>query len=423
MKNNRNLSIGIIGLGYVGLPLALEFGKKVQTFGYDRDKKRINEIKKNYDNNNEFKKIDFFKSKYLTFSSNIETLSKCNFYIIAVPTPITKKKKPDLRILKSATRETAKIIKKNDIIVYESTVYPGVTQEVCIPIIENISGLKSNQDFTYGYSPERVNPGDKERTLTKITKLISGSDKKTSKKIKKVYEQIIDTTYEVSNIKVAEAAKVIENIQRDVNIALINELSEVFSKLKIDTKEVIDAAKTKWNFHPYEPGLVGGHCIGVDPYYLAYKSQKLKYKTKIILAGRTINENVSSRVVKQISDLCKKKKMNLSQARVLILGLTFKENCSDLRNSKVIDIVYKLLKKNAKVEVYDPYIKDTSFKINKAVLVKNIKKTYYDIIILAVKHNEFKKLTSKDILSFTKKRSVIFDIKGILDQSIIDARL
>ena len=327
-------------------------------------------------------------------------------------------------MIKSATRAVAKFIKKNDIIVYESTVFPGVTEEICIPIIEKFSGLKRDKDFSFGYSPERINPGDKDRSLTNITKLISGSSNKAALLIDKVYRYILrDNTYVVKSIKVAEAAKVIENIQRDVNIALINEFSNIFQKLNIDTIEVLEAAKTKWNFHFYEPGLVGGHCIGVDPYYLAFKSKKVGYKPKIILAGRKINENVPYRAVNEISQICKNKNIQLLNSKALILGLTFKENCSDLRNSKVFDLIKILSNKKVKIDIYEPNIDNLDFDIKNTKLIKKISKNCYDIIILAVKHEQFKKFKNKQILGFAKKRSVIFDIKGFLDKSIIDARL
>ena len=409
----RNKKIAIVGLGYVGLPLAVEFGKKYQTVGYDLSQKRIEELELGLDHTGEITKRNLQSSIKLSLTSNIDDISKCNIYIVSVPTPIDKKNNPDLSILFNGTKMIARILKKNDIVIYESTVYPGCTEEDCVPILEKYSNLKYNKDFFCGYSPERINPGDKKRTLTKIVKITSGSNPKVSRVIDNLYSSIIKAgTYMASNIKVAEAAKIIENCQRDINIAFINELSILFNKMELDTNEVLDAASTKWNFLPFKPGLVGGHCIGVDPYYLTYKAKKLGYESKIILSGRRLNDTFVDYIYNNIKNSFliknKSKKMN-----ALIMGVTFKENCPDIRNSKVFEL-YNLMIKNFKVHIYDPYASEEEVlkKINlKLSNLNNLRKKYYDCIIVAVSHNEFLNI---DVELFCRnKNSLIFDLKGL----------
>lgn len=410
-----DIKIGIIGLGYVGLPLALEFGRTFNVLGFDKNYERIVELKKGIDKNKEAKKQQFDSSKKVKFTSNFLDLKDANFYIVTVPTPITSSNKPDLSLVKDVCKKISKIIKFRDILVFESTVFPGATEEEFIPLIEKMSGLKGNKDFFYGYSPERINPGDQNRTLTKILKIVSGSNNYSLSIIKKVYGRIIKAgLYIADNIKIAEAAKVIENTQRDLNIALINELAFIFNKLNIDTNKVLDAANTKWNFINFRPGLVGGHCIGVDPYYLTYKAKKAGYNSKLILAGRKINNGVSKYIAKNI---LKKLDKNLSKKKLIIFGFTFKENCSDFRNTKVIDIIKELKKNKISIDIFDPHVikKDfsKSYKYNLINDFKKIKKNYYDGIILAVNHDIFKKITLKKILLLCKKNKVIYDVKNI----------
>ncbi len=413
MKNNYK--IGIIGLGYVGLPLAVEFGKKYNTIAYDINKNRINELLKGLDSTGEITKRNLQSSIKLSLTNNLKNLSKCNIYIISVPTPINKKKEPDLSILLSATESIASIIKKKDIVIYESTVYPGCTEEDCVPILEKISGLKYNKDFFCGYSPERINPGDKKRTLTKIVKVTSGSNPKIAKVVDDLYSTIVSAgTYIAESIKVAEAAKIIENCQRDINIAFINELSILFSKMDLDTQEVLDAAGTKWNFLPFKPGLVGGHCIGVDPYYLTYKAKKLGYESKIIISGRKLNDNYVNYIGKNIENYFTKTSKN-KKLNALLMGITFKENCPDIRNSKVIDL-YKILIKNFEVDLYDPYAsKDevfSKYKINLSDF-NNLKSNGYECIVVCVAHSQFLNI---DLDLFLKnKNSLVYDLKGIFN--------
>ena len=402
--------IGVIGLGYVGLPLALEFSKKYQVHAYDKSKKRIKELQNNNDITMEVSKKQLSKSKNIFFTKNINELKECNVFILALPTPINLNKKPDLSYLKNATKETAKIIKVNDIVIYESTVYPGVTEDICVPILEKYSKLIYNVDFFCGYSPERINPGDKKRTLTKIKKITSGSNKKVAELIDALYASIITAgTHLAPSIKVAESAKVIENIQRDLNIALINELSILFDKLQINTSEVLDAASTKWNFLDFKPGLVGGHCIGVDPYYLTHLAKNIGFDPKVILSGRNVNDSMSKHIIKKINRKLKTINKTLSNKKVLIMGLTFKENCPDTRNSKVNDIINLLNKKNCSIDTYDPWVK--TYKN----LISRIPSNKYDIIIIAVAHDEFIKVGEKKIMAFGKKNSIIFDVKNIFN--------
>ena len=406
-------SLGIIGLGYVGLPLAVAFSKKYPTFGYDINNSRINDLKKGIDRTNEIesKKLkNSFKNLFLT--SEINDLKNCNIYIVTVPTPVNEDKTPNLNPITEATVIVSGILKKDDIVIFESTVYPGLTEEICVPILEDGSKLKFNKEFFVGYSPERINPGDKNHTINKIIKVVSGSDKQTLKIIFKLYNSIIEAgVYKAPSIKIAEAAKVIENSQRDINIAFVNELSIIFNKMGINTGEVLKAASTKWNFLDFYPGLVGGHCIGVDPYYLAYKSKKLGYNPKVILSGREINDLMPSFIVEQILALFLKKRDSIKKCSVLILGATFKENCPDYRNSKVIEI-YDLLKKiEFKVDVFDPWIDNSKFKKeNDFMTLEKLDESFkYDIIILAVGHNEFRKIDPK---KFLIKNGLVFDIKG-----------
>ena len=404
--------IAVIGLGYVGLPLAVEFSKKYHTFGYDCKQDRIDSIKEGCDITGEVSKKNLSSSS-LILTSKLDSIQSCNIYIIAVPTPIDTDNKPNLSALLNASTDVGKILSKNDIVIYESTVYPGCTEEKCVPILESISGLKFNSDFFCGYSPERINPGDKKRTLTKIVKVTSGSNKKTLKKVDALYKSIIDKgTFPVSSIKIAEAAKIIENCQRDINIAFVNELSMLFNLMKIDTKEVLEAAGTKWNFLPFTPGLVGGHCIGVDPYYLTYKAKKLGYESKIILSGRELNDSMADYVCTRIEKKFFENNVKIEKAKILLLGITFKENCTDSRNSKLIDIYDILINKGAEIDVYDPLAIQSELNQNKIILSSftYVNKNKYDCIIVGVSHNEFKIINIKDLLRNNK--SIVFDIKG-----------
>ncbi len=416
MKNIKNICIGVIGLGYVGLPLSIRMGLKFSVIGYDIDKNRIQQLKKNIDTTNEITKKELKDKKNLIFTNSISDLNKCNFYIVTLPTPINNKNKPDLSIIKRATKNLSKYINKNDIVVYESTVYPGVTEEICAPIIEKYSGLKFNKDFFCGYSPERINPGDKEKKIHNIKKVVSGSTPATLKIVNKIYSSVISAgTHKVSNIKIAEAAKVIENTQRDLNIALINEISMIFESINIDTHKVLRAAKTKWNFIPFTPGLVGGHCIGVDPYYLTYLSEKLGHKPKVILAGRKINNQMHKFVSKRFIDKLKEKKIRPKNSKILIMGYTFKENCPDTRNTKIKNLALYLEKSVDKVDIYDPWINNLEDfgKTQSINFIKRPKKNGYEGIIIAVGHSVFKKVGIQKIRSFGKKTSIIFDFKKI----------
>ena len=427
--------IGIIGLGYVGLPLAVAFGEKYLTYGYDVNFSRINEIEKFHDSTKEVSKKELKSSRFLHVTSNLGDLSDCNIYIITVPTPINNKKKPDFSFLIDASKKVGSIINDKDIIIYESTVYPGATEEICVPHLQRKSGLtyinqnnekKVKNGFYCGYSPERINPGDKKHRLKDIKKIVSGSTNKTANKIKALYESIIKAgVHKVPNIKTAEAAKVIENTQRDLNIAFVNELSIIFNKLDIDTEEVLKAAETKWNFHSFRPGLVGGHCIGVDPYYLTEKAKRLNYNPKVILSGRNLNDNMINYVVDRIIYLARKKRINLKKSKVLVMGLTFKENCPDIRNSLSFRLVDKLSTITMTTHTYDPWI-------DKSILRKKYRKNhrsiiseknYYNVIILAVAHNEFKSLGHKKIKNFATTKSIIYDLKYILDPRDVDGRM
>ena len=417
-----DIKICVIGLGYVGLPLAVEFSKKYNTIGFDIDSNRINELKNGIDNTKEVNLKRALKNKNLHFTDNEINLKYSNFYIITVPTPIDDFKIPDLSFLIKATELVSKFIKKNDYVIYESTVYPGCTEEICIPIIEKNSNLKLNLDFYVGYSPERINPGDKKNKLTNIKKVTSGSNLSSSKVINGLYKSIIKAgTYLAPSIKVAEASKAIENAQRDLNISFVNELSIIFDKIGIDTNEVLEAASTKWNFMNFKPGLVGGHCISVDPYYLVHKSISLGYEPEVILSGRKVNENIPSFIVEKCMSLMIKKGNNIKNSNAIILGATFKENCPDTRNSKVPEIYLKLKKFGVNVEIYDPLVQTNDKLIQKLKFVSEIKELKYQLIILAVPHKDFKKLNFSK-LKFNNN-SVLFDVKGFLKKEIVDGRL
>ena len=420
-----NSSIAIIGLGYVGLPLAVEFAKKRKVIGYDINETRINELKKGIDNTLETSSLELKNATHLRFSNNLEDLNECEIFIITVPTPINKNKKPDLSPLKMASKSIGSILKKGNLVIYESTVYPGATEEVCVPILEEKSDLIFNEEFYCGYSPERINPGDKEHRITNIKKVTSGSTPKIAKIVDELYQEIItEGTHMASSIKVAEAAKVIENTQRDVNIALINELSLIFNELDIDTESVLEAAGTKWNFLPFKPGLVGGHCIGVDPYYLTHKALEVGYNPEIILAGRKINDKMGFFVADQVSNLMKEKGIDLSNSNVLIMGLAFKENCPDIRNTKVVDLIKAFEDLTFKVDVYDPWVNhDVAFNEYEIELIKTPIKGRYDAIVLAVAHDTFKDFSSNQIKAFCKDIHVIYDIKYLLNKENVDGRL
>jgi len=413
MKIFMRKKIAIIGLGYVGIPLAVEFGKKYTTVGYDTNVNRINELSEGIDSTGEVTKRNIQSAIKLSLTSDLKNIIKCNYFIIAVPTPIDSKNKPDLRILLKATSSIGSILKKEDIVIYESTVYPGCTEEECVPILEKESGLKYNKDFFCGYSPERINPGDKEKTVTKIVKVTSGSNPEIADIVDKLYSSIIKAgTYKASSIKVAEAAKVIENCQRDINIAFVNELSIIFNKLDLDTQEVLDTAGTKWNFLPFKPGLVGGHCIGIDPYYLTYKAKSIGYKSKIIDSGRELNDSMANYIYNEIDNKLNKNKNN--KFNILILGITFKENCPDIRNSKIFDIINFFKSSKYRIDVHDPYAShEEVYKTNKIKLLglNNLKKKYYDCVIISVAHKQFIHINVENFIK--DKKSLIYDLKGI----------
>jgi len=422
--------IAIVGLGYVGLPLAIEFGKKFKVLGFDINSKRIEELSNGKDSTNEANLIDLNeavtlskidKNKGLLFSNNIDDLKECNIYIITVPTPINQFKSPDLNPLISASEMIGKILKSNDLVIYESTVYPGCTEEECVPVLEKYSGLKYNIDFFCGYSPERINPGDSVNTLSKIIKVTSGSTPEIADTVNQLYLTIIKAgTHKAPSIKVAEASKAIENAQRDINISFVNELALIFDRLGIDTTDVLDAAGTKWNFLKYKPGLVGGHCIGVDPYYLAHKAESVGYYPQVILSGRRVNDYMGAFVANKVVKMLISKNHVISNTRVLILGITFKEDCPDVRNSKVIDIYNEFIQYGMKVDVYDPHaIKEEVLKEYRIKLI-DVLSEKYDAVVLAVSHKEFRSINFNLICS---KNSIIYDIKSFLDRSLIDARL
>ena len=420
-----NLSIAIIGLGYVGLPLAVEFGKKFSVIGFDINNQRINSLNQGYDETLEISKSELKSAKSLSFTSDKDLLAKSNIYIVTVPTPIDKFKRPNLGPLIKASNMIGEFLSKGDLVIYESTVYPGATEEDCVPILEETSNLEFNKDFFVGYSPERINPGDKNHKLKDIKKVTSGSTKQAAAFVNKLYEEIITAgTYSAESIKVAEAAKVIENTQRDLNISLINELAIIFNAMNIDTESVLKAASTKWNFLPFKPGLVGGHCIGVDPYYLTHKAQELGYHPEIILAGRRLNDGMSKFIVGEFVKTLAQKNIKINNANILVLGLAFKENCPDIRNTKIIDVVDELKSFNCNVDIFDPWVNSEevmkSFKI-KPVL--SLKEKSYDGVIIAVAHKEFLKMGLKKIKTYCKSSHIIYDLKHIFDKSEVDLRL
>ena len=416
-----SVKIAIIGLGYVGLPLAVEFGKKYPVLGFDINKERIGELEKGYDRTLEVDEANLKSSTNLSFSCVKDDLKSCNIFIVTVPTPVDEYKRPDLTPLIKASETVGSALKKGDIVIYESTVYPGCTEEDCVPVLERVSGLKFNEDFFCGYSPERINPGDKEHTVTKILKVTSGSTPETADKVDALYASIIMAgTHKASSIKVAEAAKVIENSQRDINIAFVNELSLIFNKMGIDTLDVLAAAGTKWNFLPFRPGLVGGHCIGVDPYYLTFKAESLGYHPEVILAGRRINDNMGAYVAKEVVKLLIKKSHKVDGARTLVLGVTFKENCPDIRNSRVIDVISELSDFGCAVEVYDPWADAAEVKHEYGLTLVEKPSGKYDAVVLAVAHKEFAAI---DIDALKNENSVVYDIKGTLEKGKADKRL
>ena len=426
MKDISKIEIAVIGLGYVGLPLAVEFGKKRSVVGFDIDKRRIKDLKDRKDKTLVITEDELNDAKYLNLTSKSEDLTECNFYIVTVPTPIDKDNKPDLKHLYEASKLVGSILKKNDIVVYESTVFPGATEEECVPILEEKSNLKFNEDFFVGYSPERINPGDKEHTLTKIIKVTSGSTNDSAILIDKLYKEIIEAgTHLAPSIKVAEAAKVIENTQRDLNIALVNELAIIFNMMSLDTQDVLKAAQTKWNFLPFKPGLVGGHCIGVDPYYLTYKSESLGYVPEVILSGRKLNDRMGTYVSDEFTkEIIKRGLDKGNNPKILILGLTFKENSSDLRNNKTVDIYNHLKNKGYQIDVYEPLAssKETE-SLYGFKLVECPAKNYYEGVILAVSHKIFKDMGIKEIRSFGKVEHVLYDLKNTFEIKDSDLRL
>jgi len=421
----ENTKIAMIGLGYVGLPLAVEFGKKYTTVGFDINRPRIDELKSGHDHTLEVSDEELAEADKLSYTADIEDIKSCNIYIVTVPTPINEYKQPDLSPLEKASALLGKVIKKSDIVIYESTVYPGATEEVCIPILEQVSGLKFNENFYVGYSPERINPGDKEHRVTNILKVTSGSTPAIAEQVDQLYKSIITAgTHKASSIKVAEAAKVIENTQRDVNIALINELALIFNRLGIDTEEVLIAAGTKWNFLPFRPGLVGGHCIGVDPYYLTYKAQSIGYNPEIILSGRRINDGMGEYVVSRLIKLMLQKRIHVQQSDVLIMGLTFKENCPDLRNTRVVDIIKELETYGVNIHVYDPWVDPEEAVAEYAIKpVATLEDGKFDAIVLAVSHEQFKQMDIKQVRALGKPDSVIYDLKYLFPAELTDERL
>ncbi|HGY5132201.1 MAG: Vi polysaccharide biosynthesis UDP-N-acetylglucosamine C-6 dehydrogenase TviB [Citrobacter sp.] len=425
MISKDDVKIAIIGLGYVGLPLAAEFGKIRQVVGFDVNHKRILELKEGIDVNLETTEEELRDARHLTFTSSIDEIRECNFYIITVPTPINDYKQPDLTPLIMASETVGKVLRPGDIVVYESTVYPGCTEEECVPILERMSAMTFNKDFFVGYSPERINPGDKKYRLTTIKKITSGSTAETACLVDEIYRQIITAgTYKTESIKIAEAAKVIENTQRDLNIALVNELAIIFNRLEIDTEAVLRAAGSKWNFLPFRPGLVGGHCIGVDPYYLTHKSQGIGYYPEIILAGRRLNDNMGNYVSGQLIKAMIKKGINVEGSNVLILGFTFKENCPDIRNTRIIDVVKELGNYSCNVDIFDPWVDAEEVEEEYGIIpVSEIKAASYDAIIVAIGHEQFKKMGSTDIRGFGKDKHVLYDLKYILSPEQSDVRL
>ncbi|HLQ09707.1 MAG TPA: Vi polysaccharide biosynthesis UDP-N-acetylglucosamine C-6 dehydrogenase TviB [Steroidobacteraceae bacterium] len=425
MLNLRNCRIGVVGLGYVGLPLAVEFGKHFETVGFDVNPKRIAQLRAGRDLTLEVTGAELKSARQLRFTTELEDLKRCRVFIVTVPTPIDGYKRPDLVPLERASESIGKVLRKGAVVIYESTVYPGCTEEVCVPILERESHLSFNRDFYVGYSPERINPGDKEHRLTTIRKVTSGSTPEVADFVDKLYGSIVKAgTHRASSIKVAEAAKVIENTQRDINIALINELALIFNRLGIDTEEVLKAAGSKWNFLPFRPGLVGGHCIGVDPYYLTHKAQEIGYHPEMILAGRRLNDNMALYVASQVLEHMAAKRIHIKGARVLILGITFKENCPDVRNSKVVDVVRELERQGARVDIYDPWADARECRHEYGLkLLQTLKSKHYDAAVLAVPHREFRELKVRGVRRLLKKSHVIYDVKHLFPASQVDGRL
>jgi len=421
----KNKKIALVGLGYVGLPLAVEFGKKRAVVGFDINQSRVDDLKNNIDSTLETTEQELKNATYLSYTTNLDDIKDCTIFIVTVPTPIDKHKRPDLTPLEKSSEAVGLILKKGDIVIYESTVYPGATEEVCVPILEEQSGLKFNEDFYCGYSPERINPGDKEHRVTTIKKVTAGSTPEIATEVDELYQEIIIAgTHKASSIKVAEAAKVIENTQRDVNIALINELALIFNKLDIDTESVLEAAGTKWNFLPFRPGLVGGHCIGVDPYYLTHKALEVGYNPEMILAGRRLNDSMGFYVADQVSKLMTKKRIHIVDANILIMGFAFKENCPDLRNTRVVDLVEEFEGFNCNVDVYDPWVdKEEAVHEYNIKPIDQLVEGEYDAIILAVAHDEFKEFSLEQIKAFGKDNHVLYDIKYLLKADEVDGRL
>lgn len=421
----QDIKLAVIGLGYVGLPLAVEFGRKRPVVGFDINQQRINELKNGNDLTLETTPEELAAAKHLTFTTHVESLRSCNCYIVTVPTPIDDYKRPDLTPLIRASETVGKVLKKGDIVIYESTVYPGCTEEDCVPVLERVSGLKFNRDFYCGYSPERINPGDKEHRVTNIKKVTSGSTPEIADLIDSLYNEIITVgTHKAESIKVAEAAKVIENTQRDVNIALINELALIFNKMEIDTEAVLKAAGSKWNFLPFRPGLVGGHCIGVDPYYLTHKAQAIGHHPEIILAGRRLNDSMGVYVVAQLVKAMTKKRLQVEGAKVLVMGLAFKENCPDLRNTRIVDVVAELEDYNCEVDVYDPWVDAVGAQQAYGVTpIKTPEPGSYDAIVLAVAHQQFKDMGASAIRALGKPGAVLYDLKYVLNPQESDLRL
>ena len=425
MKYITEIKLAIIGLGYVGLPLAVEFGRKREVVGFDINQQRIDDLKAGQDFTLEITPEELTMSTQLIFSTKLDDLRQCNCFIVTVPTPIDCHKRPDLTPLIKASETVGKVLKPGDLVIYESTVYPGATEEDCVPVLEKFSGLKYNDDFFCGYSPERINPGDKEHRVTNIKKVTAGSTPEIADLVDALYNEVITAgTYKAESIKVAEAAKVIENTQRDLNIALMNELAMIFNKMEIDTEAVLKAAGSKWNFLPFRPGLVGGHCIGVDPYYLTHKAQAIGYHPEIILAGRRLNDSMGGYVVAQLIKAMTKKRIEVDGARVLVMGFAFKENCPDLRNTRVVDIVTELKDYNCQVEVYDPWVMadevESEYGIT-SVVVPEL--GIYDAIIVAVAHDEFKAMGSASIRRFGKSKHILYDLKYIMSEAASDLRL
>ena len=421
----RNCRIGVIGLGYVGLPLAVEFGKRYDTTGFDVRLERIAELKRGRDHTLEAEPRELRAATHLRFSADLKDLKRCQVYIVTVPTPINEHKQPNLTPLERASDSVGQVLKRGDIVIYESTVYPGCTEEICVPILERVSGLRFNRDFFAGYSPERINPGDRQHRLPTIRKVTSGSTPAVARFVDKLYASIITVgTHAASSIRVAEAAKVIENTQRDVNIALINELAMIFNRLGLDTQEVLEAAGSKWNFLPFRPGLVGGHCIGVDPYYLTHKAQQIGYHPEMILAGRRINDNMALYVAGEVVRLMTAKRIHVKSSRVLVMGLAFKENCPDLRNSKVADVVKELEKYGATVDVWDPWVSVKEARHEYGIkLVSKPKRGQYDGIVIAVAHREFQAMKPVELRRLARRKHVIYDIKYVYKRQETDGRL